>query len=177
MAGGPDAVRIQPIASELGITDAAIHHHFGSRDELLTELLRFGGRRLREALADATAKGTEGGLDLDAFVTAASRVFSDKGYSRLAIWLTAKGWRQQGSGVFDELAAGICGVPLDDAPPARAEQARRLAALLAMILMAEPIFGDAARRSVSLPSDATNTKRFKAWVTQTFESLVSRDFR
>ena len=38
--GGPDAVRVQTLGRELGITDAAIHHHFGNRDGLLEALLQ-----------------------------------------------------------------------------------------------------------------------------------------
>jgi AcrR family transcriptional regulator len=40
IAGGPDAVRVQPLARELGLTDAAVHYHFGSREKLLEALLR-----------------------------------------------------------------------------------------------------------------------------------------
>ena len=35
--GGPEAVRVQHVAADLGITDAAIHHHFGSRQLLVLE--------------------------------------------------------------------------------------------------------------------------------------------
>ena len=97
MQGGPDAVRIQPLARDLGITDAAIHHHFGSRDELMVELLKFGGRRLREAARAATAPGVEDGLDVEAFLEGALTVFGDRGYARLAIWLKASGWRERGT--------------------------------------------------------------------------------
>jgi AcrR family transcriptional regulator len=38
--GGVSAVRVQLVARDLGQTDAAIHHHFGSRKGLLTALLR-----------------------------------------------------------------------------------------------------------------------------------------
>ena len=32
---GPEGVRIQRIAADLGITDAAIHYHFGTREALI----------------------------------------------------------------------------------------------------------------------------------------------
>ena len=41
--GGPEAVRVQHVAADLGVTDAAIHHHFGSRRGLMEALLRFAG--------------------------------------------------------------------------------------------------------------------------------------
>ena len=33
--GGPETVRVQHIAADLGVTDAAVHHHFGSREALI----------------------------------------------------------------------------------------------------------------------------------------------
>ena len=170
MAGGPEAVRLQPLARDLGITDAAIHHHFGSRDDLLVELLRFGGRRLRDALAAAAAPGIEDGLDLGTFLESTSNVFGAQGYSRLALWLKSSGWRERGSGLFEDLARSIA-----DERGAREpdEAARFLAALIALVQMAEPVFGDAARRSVSLPGDAATARRFRSWLGEAFETLVA----
>jgi len=37
---GPEGVRIQRIAADLDITDAAIHYHFGTREALMDALLR-----------------------------------------------------------------------------------------------------------------------------------------
>jgi AcrR family transcriptional regulator len=34
--GGQAAVRVQLVARDVGMTDAAVHHHFGSRKGLLT---------------------------------------------------------------------------------------------------------------------------------------------
>ena len=46
--GGPDAVKVQKIASDLGITDAAIHYHFKNRHNLLEALLKHAGRQLKQ---------------------------------------------------------------------------------------------------------------------------------
>ena len=52
---GPEGVRVQLVARDVGITDAAVHHHFGSRRGLLEALLRYGGRRLRAEVEAAVA--------------------------------------------------------------------------------------------------------------------------
>jgi AcrR family transcriptional regulator len=175
MQGGPEAVRIQPLARDLGLTDAAIHHHFGTRKALMTELLKFGGVQLRTALRAATGPSVEDAFDLPEFMATASQVFADRGYSRLALWLSASGLRERGSGVFDELAIGIQALQERTDPETASrpsEKSRFLAALIALVLMAEPIFGDAARRSVSLPRDAAATRRFHSWLEQTFAALI-----
>src|SRR5215471_15060903 len=50
IASGPDAVRVQTVARDVGITDAAVHYHFGNREGLIDALLRRAGRRLRSEL-------------------------------------------------------------------------------------------------------------------------------
>ena len=49
-------MRIQRIAADLGITDAAIHYHFGTREALMDALLRRIGRRLVDDI-EATIEG------------------------------------------------------------------------------------------------------------------------
>ena len=155
---GPEGVRVQSLARELGITDAAIHYHFGS----------FGGRELRAALEAAVGPSLSEELDLPAFLSAATSIFRDRGYSRLALWLSASGWRSRGSGLFDDLVGGIRA-----ARPGRSlEEARHLAATIALLLMAEPIFGEAARRSVSLPAGPEAARRFERFLARNLTSWV-----
>ena len=174
--GGPDSVRVQPLARSLGITDAAIHHHFGTREELLAALLRFGGKRLREAVREAAGQAGEGAFDIGRFVDGTLAVFGDRGYSRLALWLTASGWRDRGNGLFDDLARQIEAVRRgEDAVPEDleiTEEARFTAALITLTLMSEPVFGQAARRSVTLPGDAATRRRFRSWLVDVFERLI-----
>lgn len=52
-AGGAEAVRVQSVAADVGVTDAAVHYHFGSRQGLLDAVVRSAGRRLRDGLQGA----------------------------------------------------------------------------------------------------------------------------
>ena len=166
--GGPEAVRVQVIARDLGITDAAIHYHFGSREQLLEELLRHGGRKLREAVRAAVADNVDGRLDLPGFLADANAIFRDLGYSRLALWLRAAGWRERGSGMFDGLVDAI-----HDTPAIRSHrEAQRIAALLVLVLMAEPVYGEAARRSVSMRATGADAEEFDLFVRDTFAGLL-----
>jgi AcrR family transcriptional regulator len=178
--GGPDAVRVQSLARDLGLTDAAIHHHFGDREGLLEALLHFGGRRLREGVEAAIAASPGSELDVRALIDGVLTVLEGSGYSWLALWLWASGWRDRGSGLFDDVAAAIdrrrrprARGPGPAAPPR--EDSRFLAAWLALTLMAEPLFGGPARRSVSLAGDAETTRRFRAWLAAAFERLLESD--
>ena len=124
------------------------------------------------ANAAATAPGVDDGLDLEAFVDGASHVFGAQGYSRLALWLSAAGWRERGSGLFEELAQAIAGARSRGRRRSPGEEERFLAALVALATMAEPVFGGAALRSVSLPGDAATSRRFRRWLARTFDGLA-----
>src|SRR5438876_6407153 len=81
--GGPDAVRVQRVARAVGVSDAAVHYHFESRDALFEALLRRTGRRLRAQLA-ATLRRQQGSgapLDLTALARDLHAVFADGGYA------------------------------------------------------------------------------------------------
>ena len=51
--GGPEAIRLQEIAGDLGISHPAILHHFGSRDGLIAALDERAIRALTEDVARA----------------------------------------------------------------------------------------------------------------------------
>ena len=100
MAGGPPAVQMRAVAARLGMTDAGVAHHFGSRDELLAALLRHGGRRIRDAVTIATEGWLQRGASVQELIDAIYSVYAG-GYGELAIALHAAGWREEGVGMLD----------------------------------------------------------------------------
>ncbi|WP_442943878.1 TetR/AcrR family transcriptional regulator [Nocardia sp. NBC_00508] len=56
--GGPDAVRIESLATELGVTRGGFYGHFDGRPALLTQMLdEWEHRCTREVIAQAEAEG------------------------------------------------------------------------------------------------------------------------
>jgi AcrR family transcriptional regulator len=104
---GPEGVRIQRIAADLGITDAAIHYHFGSRETLMDALLRRIGRRLVDDI-EATIEGwAPDQIDVAALGRLFQRAYADERAARLALWLSLAGWRPKGSGMFKSLVEQV----------------------------------------------------------------------
>ncbi|MEO6026647.1 MAG: helix-turn-helix domain-containing protein [Candidatus Binatia bacterium] len=176
--GGPDAVRVQALAAELGITDAAIYHHFGNRDGLLDKLARFGARRLRTSMEEVVAGHELRDRDIAALVELAVDTFERRGYARLMLWLAGKGIpTDRGSGMFDAVVQAF-----EAARPKRRKTAagprslepRFVAALMVMVCAAEPLFGDMSRRSVGLAGGRAPTKQFRNWFAATIAELVER---
>ncbi|MGB5810022.1 MAG: TetR/AcrR family transcriptional regulator [Polyangiales bacterium] len=175
--GGPSAVRVQVLARSLGVTDAAIYHHFGSRDALLSALLRFEGRRLRDEMRRITSSWEASSFDLDALIDEILQSFDGRGYARLAMWLWVAGYEIRGRGFFDELVQLLLAARSEHArrlgfPPPTEAETRRRTALLAATLFGEPIFGEATRRSVSLPVGRRATTEYRTWLAGTLRRVI-----
>ena len=56
-AGGPDAVRIEPLAKALGVSKGGFYGYFSNRDVLLTEMLDTWEREVTEAVIEQVDSG------------------------------------------------------------------------------------------------------------------------
>src|SRR4029453_5954828 len=83
--GGPEAVRLQDVASDLGISHPAILHHFGSREGMMqalaTHVVASLEAELLAGLRDAPSEATV--LDL---VTRVFDTLGNAGHARLLAW-------------------------------------------------------------------------------------------
>ena len=100
---GPDGVRIQRIAADPGLTDAAIHYHFGTREALMDALLRRIGRRLVDDIETVIDSWAPDRIDVAALGRLFQRAYADERAARLAHWLSLAGWQPKGSGMFGPL--------------------------------------------------------------------------
>lgn len=178
--GGPEAVRVQHVAADLGLTDAAIHYHFGSRQGLLEALLRFAGRRLREELAEVLG-GWDGEPDgLESVAELIADTYAVRGYSRLAMWLALSGWETTGQGLFEPLVDAVHRMRLqaartDGRPRPRRQDAQYEVALMNLALAAEPLFGPGFLRSVGLDSDDSGQQRLRRWLVRRLSRLLTAE--
>ncbi len=86
--GGPDAIRLQEIARDVGISHPTILHHFGSRNGLMQALEERATRALTEEvgrvlLGGVRAEEDASGADL---LDSVARAMSDRGLARLVAW-------------------------------------------------------------------------------------------
>ncbi|MFE3186517.1 TetR family transcriptional regulator [Streptomyces violascens] len=174
-AGGPAAVQVRAVAAEVGVSDAAVNHHFGTREQLLSALLRFGGTKLKSQLHAALGKLTEGPADPAELVRVLAALYAD-GYAELALALHQSGWRDTGSGMLDEIvdrlhtqARADCAVT-GRTPPTR-EAIQLTVAALHQAVATEPLFGGEFRRSAGL--DAAARDRMLDWWTETLRATVA----
>lgn len=162
--GGVAAVQVRAVAARVGMTDAGVAHHFGNREQLLTELLRHGGRQVRAALQEVLAAWLDARADLLELVESLETVYR-RGYGELAAALHAAGWRDPGSGMLDPLVDALhrlrpAGSAIDDT--------RLAVAALHQAMATEALYGGAFRRSAGLTGAAAEhpTASVRWWARQ-----------
>jgi len=168
--GGPAAVRVQKIGAELGLTDAAIHYHFGNRDGLMRALLHHAGRKLKKAFQGAP-KG-DGPHLLEDIVGSLDDTYRRKGHARLAMWLALEGWRSQGSGMFRPITER-----LHTARPAEAEidDTAMAVAALNVFMIGDALAGGDMLAGAGLSIDRRTRERLRGFVTAMFAQSLGLD--
>lgn len=165
---GPDAVRVQVVAREMGVSDAAVHYHFGNREALMEALLRDVGRRMKREFHDVIDRWDAERSDVHALVSLLDDSYRRRGYGRLAAWMRLTGWRSKGSGMFRPHAEAIHAARIERAhqlgtPPPSLDDSLHLVVLLNLVTWADALVGGEWRRSVGLPATADTAARFREW--------------
>lgn len=84
--GGPEAIRLQDIARDVGISHPAILHHFASRDGLTQALEQRAMQRLEAELVEAiSSQPTRGDTVVD-IIERAFATLGDAGHARMLAW-------------------------------------------------------------------------------------------
>jgi AcrR family transcriptional regulator len=173
--GGPAAVQMRAVAERVEMTDAGVAHHFGSRARLLVELLRHGGRRLRDAVAETTAGWVAGGETVAHLVDRIAAVYAD-GYGELAVALHAAGWRDEGMGMLDPVVDALHAARRRRGGRPRREDTRLAVAALHQAVATDPSYGAAFRRSAGIAADAADDPTAqRRWWARALTSVLELD--
>ncbi|GAA3591249.1 TetR/AcrR family transcriptional regulator [Kribbella ginsengisoli] len=153
--GGLDAVTVRAVAKRIGITDAGVAHHFGSRQDLLVALLRHGGRRMRAAIEQAVAEWADSQADVNGLIRTIARVY-DQGYAELAVALHAAGWEDPGVGFLEPVVQILHATRTRAGRPGPLADTRLAVAALHQALALDATYGPAFRRSAGISESAAN---------------------
>jgi Transcriptional regulator len=96
-AGGPDAVRVEPIARDLGVTKGSFYWHFDNRDALLDEILTTWERDLVDDAIDEVER--HGGDARERL----RRLFSLASDEAVRVDLAVRDWARRDPAVADRL--------------------------------------------------------------------------
>jgi AcrR family transcriptional regulator len=176
--GGPDAIRLQEIASDVGISHPAVLHHFGSREGLVEAVIDRTMAKLEGELLEVFVRGTETGEPPDP-VDVTERVadaLSGRGQARLIAWLALSGHhlgkskeaREVWKLIIDATHAIRLGRVKGRKKPSL-EATRFTVALSSITLFGEALIGPATLEAAGLEDDEATRKRFRAWFAHLLE--------
>ncbi|MFI5643524.1 TetR/AcrR family transcriptional regulator [Kitasatospora sp. NPDC051705] len=98
-AGGPDAVRVEPLAKRLGVTKGGFYGHFADREALLAEMLDTWERESTDEVVDRVER--EGGDPRTRARPAGALTFS--GERLLPLDLAVRDWARRDEAVAERL--------------------------------------------------------------------------
>lgn len=91
LAEGPDAITLQAVASDLGMSHTNLIHHFGSAAGLQSELMRQMVSELTATIESAVMRLRAGKGEVKDFVDIVFDAFDRGGAGRLAAWMALSG--------------------------------------------------------------------------------------
>ena len=165
---GPRALKLTALAKDLGTSHQAILHHFGSRDELVVEVV---GRALDELQAEML--GAIAGLDAierlpGQLLEKAFEVLVDQGHGRLFAWLALENpeaeSRLEERQVLDRLADQIGERREAGGDPREPREIRFVLILMTYALLGSSVFSKGAFRAAGFGDDPEAKADFRRWL-------------
>src|ERR1700723_2163859 len=179
LGGGPEAIRLQEIAADAGISHPAILHHFGSREGLVEAMVLRGIANLQAQFLEGWPSAKEPDIEgvLDRFYEVASR----RGIARMLAWLILSGQsnRTMTVGLFkpaaERMHAGrVRRAQKEERRPPELEESLFAASYLFILVLGDSLFGPSVRRAIGLGSGADSTRRYRRWLGKVIERMESR---
>lgn len=171
-AGGPEAIRLQDIARDVGISHPAILHHFGSRDGLTRALAERAVERLTDDLLAVLRERPAGELGGREIIERVFAALGDTGHARLLAWRALgnpPGQRDpEARATLDQIAEAIHRRRVDlarrrSSPPPPREDTDLVVRLATSTMLGEaltaPIFAPSTGRGAS-----ESNRRFRRWL-------------
>ena len=171
---GPDRLRLQELAADLGIAHPTILHHFGNRENLVDAVLERAIRRIEEELlevfraSDPTENETE-------VLPRVIEAFAERGHARLLAWLILS--EPQGKPIGTEPTLDRIARAIQDqggGDESGLEEIRYRVILAALALFGEAVAGPTRRRSAGLGEEEREREKFRGWLVKVVEGWFGR---
>jgi AcrR family transcriptional regulator len=175
---GPEALRVEHIAADLGMTGAALHYHFGSREALIDAVRRFSAKRLSMDIDAILAAWDADRLDMRRLGGLFRKTHADQGAARLIFWLALSGRKPRGSGLMGKLIEAVHQArerrarASGRAPPTISDT-RFVIVLLSSVHAVMPVAGDALLRSAASQPGEAGAEQFLDWVADLLDAHLN----
>jgi AcrR family transcriptional regulator len=168
---GPQGLRLQDVAADVGISHPAVLHHFGNREGLVRAVIEQAIVRLQEDLVRSLSETPQGDRpDTAALFERVFETLYDRGYARLMAWLLLAGYdpfnetARANWARIGEVAHGIRTKRFKGKRKPPYEDTMFAIVLSALALFGQAIAGRSTLRVAGLGDDPTVERRFRQWL-------------
>lgn len=88
---GPSGIRLQDVAADAGIAHPTVLHHFGSREQLVQEVIARSLGAINAALVEAIRASNGGEAELESLLEDVAETLKRTGHGRVILWLALEG--------------------------------------------------------------------------------------
>jgi len=162
--GGPEAVRLQDVARDVGISHPAVLHHFGSREGLLQALEQ---RAMANLQADLLAARNS-----DHALERVATTLGEQGHARLLAWWALRGGPEAASEPHEHMLSELADALAAEEPGGSREDIEFSIRLIAAAMLGEALLGPTLSRSAGLPQDEASP-RFRRRLAALATTLMS----
>ena len=172
---GPEGIRLQDIARDVGISHPAILHHFESREGLVRALIARTSFQLRDKMMAALQGKNGSQLEANELIANVFETLSDRGTARLLSWLMLTGRiadTGHANSMMTDIATEIHARRVMDAKKSGEDAPEGEDTLFIAMLTASAAFGDAIigrQLAEEAGLDQDGVRRFRRW----FANLLS----
>jgi AcrR family transcriptional regulator len=175
--GGPDAVRLEKIAADAGVSHPAILHHFGSRQGLVEAMVLNGLQKLQAQVLAGWPSAKE--PDVEGTFERFYEIAAEQGVARMLAGLILMGrdFGAMGWNVFrpaaERLHAGrVRRAEREGTTVPELEDSLFAAAFLVILVLGDSLFGPSVRRAIGLRSK-DSAERFRRWLVKVVERMAA----
>lgn len=156
LVDGPDAITLQSVATDLGMSHTNLIHHFGSAAGLQSELMRQMMSELTAAIESAVMRLRAGKGEYRDFIDIVFDAFDRGGAGRLAAWIVLSGEATRLAPIGEVVRDYIDSVERGADPGVQDVHERVTSATLfvTMAALGDAIIGNHLRRMVGRERDA-----------------------
>jgi AcrR family transcriptional regulator len=167
---GPQGIRLDDVASEIGVSRQAILHHYGSREVLLRAVVERAWLGLFRDVAGLVAAMDE--LAPRDVLDMVDDTVRTRGNARLGAWLllTKQGLPVE---VFEGALAHLPAQLQARTPGTSLEDTRYALLLMSAALFGDAIFGERLRQALGMPDGPEARADFKDWMANRLGDALS----
>jgi AcrR family transcriptional regulator len=92
VASGPDGIRLQEVAADVGVSHPTVLHHFGSREGLVEAVVARALESLHAGLLEAVRASPKGPDKVAALLDSVFDTMAKGGHARAFLWLALSGY-------------------------------------------------------------------------------------